>query len=112
VTLFDKYSRLISRWRRASMNGITVSVEAHATIEKLLREKGGRDSAGRHAADAFRQRQLLRLAVRQHEIEDALRLMQLEDEGPSAQGSGGRAEQSRSILLHIRLGIPIALERT
>jgi transposase InsO family protein len=42
VTFLDEYSRLIVHHALvASMDGVTVSVEAQAAIEKLLREKGG-----------------------------------------------------------------------
>ncbi|MBA3484262.1 MAG: IS3 family transposase [Pirellulales bacterium] len=42
VTFLDEYSRLIVHHALVlSMDGITVSVEAQAAIEKLLREKGG-----------------------------------------------------------------------
>jgi transposase InsO family protein len=42
VTFLDEYSRLIVHHALvAGMDGITVSVEAQAAIEKLLREKGG-----------------------------------------------------------------------
>jgi transposase InsO family protein len=42
VTFLDEYSRLIVHHALcASMDGITVSVEAQAAVEKLLREKGG-----------------------------------------------------------------------
>ena len=42
VTFLDEYSRLIVHHALvASMDGITVSVEAQAAIEKLLRETGG-----------------------------------------------------------------------
>lgn len=42
VTFLDEYSRLIVHHALVpSMDGITVSVEAQAAIERLLREKGG-----------------------------------------------------------------------
>jgi transposase InsO family protein len=42
VTFLDEYSRLIVHHALcASMDGITVSVEAQAAIERLLREQGG-----------------------------------------------------------------------
>lgn len=42
VTFLDEYSRLIVHHALvASMDGITVSVEAQAAIEQLLRERGG-----------------------------------------------------------------------
>jgi transposase InsO family protein len=42
VTFLDEYSRLIVHHALvASMDGITVSVEAQAAIERLLKEKGG-----------------------------------------------------------------------
>lgn len=47
VTFLDEYSRLIVHYALcASMDGITVSVEAQAAIERLLNERGGEIPAG------------------------------------------------------------------
>jgi putative transposase len=55
VTFLDEYSRLIVHHALvSSMDGITVSVEAQAAVERLLREKGGeipRDGMPRMRSD-------------------------------------------------------------